>query len=221
MPEDPRKLLSRCETLMLDMDGTILDLAFDNFMWLEHVPDRYAARQGMAPEVARDHLYAKFREMQGRLEWYCMDHWSELLGLDIAGLHRDNRDRIAYLPGAEAFLATARTLGVRLLLVTNSHAETLEIKDRATGVTQHFDSVHSSHSFGMPKEHRGFWEALAEAEGFDPATTLFIDDTATVLKSAADFGIDMLLEIKQPDNSRPVREETEFTGIEGLRSLAP
>lgn len=221
MPDDPRNLLEHCETLMLDMDGTILDLAFDNYMWLEHVPQRYAEHKGIDRDAAREHLYAQFREMQGRLEWYCLDHWSELLGLDIAGLHRDNHHRIAYLPGAEAFLGYVRQHGIRLLLVTNSHAETLAIKDQATGVTRHFDGVYSSHSFGVPKEHGDFWEALELADGFDPASTLFIDDTPSVLKSAADFGIDMLLEIKQPDNSQPVRSASEFSGIDGLRSLVP
>jgi len=34
MNTDPQTALERCETLMLDMDGTILDLAFDNYIWL-------------------------------------------------------------------------------------------------------------------------------------------------------------------------------------------
>lgn len=217
--EDPGNLLARCDTLMLDMDGTVLDLAFDNFMWLEHVPARYAARNDLQPDEARQRLYAEFREMQGRLEWYCLDHWSEFLGLDIAGLHRENSHRIGYLPGAESFLAQVREHGVRLLLVTNSHAETLAIKDEATGVTRHFDGVYSSHSFGFPKEHGRFWEALQQAEGFDPETTLFIDDTSPVLKSAAAYGIGMLLEVTRPDTSQPEREAGEFSGIKDLRSL--
>jgi GMP/IMP 5'-nucleotidase len=217
---DPKTLLDQCDTLMLDMDGTVLDLAFDNFMWLEHVPAHYAAANAMHPDAARADLYARFREMQGRLEWYCLDHWSELLGLDIARLHREQHHRIGYLPGAEAFLKKMRRRGLRLLLVTNSHAETLSIKNEATGVAAHFDAVYSSHSFGMPKERPEFWTALAEKEYFDPARTLFIDDTATVLASAALWGIGMLLEVTHPDTSRPVRDSAAFTAIQGLRSLA-
>jgi putative hydrolase of the HAD superfamily len=216
---DPKTLLDQCDTLMLDMDGTVLDLAFDNYMWLEHVPARYAEVRAIDPDEARTSLYAKFREMQGRLEWYCLDHWSELLGLDIALLHREQNHRIAYLPGAEAFLARIRERDLRVLLVTNSHAETLSIKDEVTGVTRHFDAVYSSHNFGAPKESRDFWEALQSAEAFDPARTLFIDDTATVLDSAAGFGIGLLLEIMQPDSSKPSRPQERFGAIDGLRSL--
>ena len=204
---------------MLDMDGTVLDLAFDNFMWLEHVPARYAEARSIHPDEARSSLYARFREMEGRLEWYCLDHWSEILGLDIAGLHREQRHRIGYLPGAQEFLERIREREIRLLLVTNSHAETLSIKDEVTGITRHFDAVYSSHGFGVPKERREFWQALSEAELFDPERTLFIDDNATVLGSAADFGLDMLLEIAEPDTSRPARRSERFSAIEGLRSL--
>ncbi len=204
---------------MLDMDGTVLDLAFDNFMWLRHVPERFAAQNGMDPGEAREQLYAKFREMQGRLEWYCLDHWSELLGLDIAGLHREQNHRVSYLPGAEDFLNSVREHDVRVLLVTNSHVETLRIKDEATGIAAHFDGIYSSHSFGVPKESQEFWRALERAEHFDTATTLFVDDTHTVLDSAREFGVSMLLGITRPDTTKPERDAGSYPGVPGLRDL--
>lgn len=212
-------MLERCETVMLDMDGTVLDLAFDNYMWLKHVPERYAAARGLAPEEARERLYARFRAMHGRLEWYCLDHWSDDLGLDIAELHREQNHRIGYLPGAEDFLAAVRERNVRLLLVTNSHMETLRIKDDVTDITAHFDAIYSSHEFGVPKERQEFWEALEEAEGFDTATTLFVDDTVRVLDSARNFGLTNLVEITHPDTSQPQREQPSYRGVSGLSDL--
>ena len=204
---------------MLDMDGTVLDLAFDNFMWLHHVPEQFAEARGMAPDEARRQLYAKFEEMLGQLEWYCLDHWSEFLGLDVARLHREQHHRIGYLPGAEDFLQRVVSRELRLLLVTNSHLEVLEIKHEATGIKAHFDAIHSSHEFGAPKESQEFWHALQQAEGFDPATTLFIDDTRRVLDSAAKFGIEQLVEVTHPDTSAPKREQGDYTTVEGLKDL--
>lgn len=220
MSNDPKAALAKCKTLMLDMDGTILDLAFDNYMWLTHVPEQFAAKNNIDPEEARRRLFAKFHEMRGQLEWYCLDHWSEFLDLDIAGLHREQNHRIGYLPGAENFLKAVRERDIRLLLVTNSHMETLEIKDEVTGVTQHFDGIYSSHTFGVPKERQEFWHGLRETEGFDPETTMFIDDTAHVLDSARDYGVSMLLEITHPDTSREVREGGAYQGVRGLQDLA-
>ncbi|MDH3747691.1 MAG: GMP/IMP nucleotidase [Gammaproteobacteria bacterium] len=219
MKIDPKVALESCETLMLDMDGTILDLAFDNFMWLHHVPERYAADNNIELDEARTRLYSKFREMQGQLEWYCLDHWSDFLGLDIAGLHREQNHRIDYLPGAKGFLRAVQEYDIRILMVTNSHKDTLEIKDEVTGVTEHFDGIYSSHTFGVPKESQKFWEALQQKEGFDPATTLFIDDTAHVLDSAHEYGVSMLVEITHPDTSEPEREIGKYPSVKGLREL--
>ena len=219
MKIDPKTALRRCETLMLDMDGTVLDLAYDNYMWMHHVPEKYAAANGLDPDIARDTLYAKFKALRGQLEWYCLDHWSDHLGLDIAQLHRDENHRIDYLPGAEDFLRTVRRQDIRVLLVTNSHADTLQIKDEVTGISGHFDDIYTSHALGHPKESQAFWRELAKKEDFDPATTLYVDDTARVLRSAAEFGIGMLLEVTHPDTTADARESGEYVGVHGVSEL--
>lgn len=204
---------------MLDMDGTVLDLAFDNYMWLHHVPERYAEKHGMPLAAARDELYRRFRQLRGTLDWYCLDHWSDALGLDILGLHKDENHRIGYLPGAEAFLESVRAKDIRVLLVTNSHVDTLLLKDEVTGLKDYFDRVYTSHEFGHPKEDQPFWESLREAEGFDPATTLFVDDNHDVLESAATFGIDMLVAVTRPDTSEPAKDSRQYTGVEAVADM--
>lgn len=37
------------DTVLLDMDGTLLDLAFDNYFWQKLVPETYGAKQGISP----------------------------------------------------------------------------------------------------------------------------------------------------------------------------
>ncbi|MBT8144964.1 MAG: HAD-IA family hydrolase, partial [Gammaproteobacteria bacterium] len=216
---DPKTAIDQCETLMLDMDGTILDLAFDNYVWKQLVPERYAAYNDLPREVARKRLFAKYASIQGDLEWYCLDHWSERLGFDVLGLHEEVHDRIEYLPGAQAFLERARELDVRVLLVTNSHPDTLHLKESALGFSKYFDGCHSSHSYGHAKERQDFWRALQDEEGFDPETTLFVDDTHPVLQSAAEFGITMPVAITHPDTSEPMRGNGEFVGIKGVSEL--
>ncbi len=193
---------------MLDMDGTLLDLAYDNYMWHEHIPAEYARQNSIGEAKARETLMAKFRSLEGKLQWYCLDHWSEVLDLDVKELHRKENNRISYLPGAREFLQEVHQHEIRLLLVTNSHSDTLEIKTEVTGITEFFDAIYTSHDLGHAKEDQPFWHAVHEAEGFDPETTLFIDDNPSVLESARTFGIGMLLNITRPDTQRPLREST-------------
>src|SRR5690242_6829449 len=103
-----RVLTAECwqqiETVLLDLDGTLLDLSFDNYFWCERVPEAWAQAHGVSASAARAHLVPRFRAWEGRLEWYCVEHWSRELQLDIAALKRAESGRVRWLPGARAFL---------------------------------------------------------------------------------------------------------------------
>jgi putative hydrolase of the HAD superfamily len=221
----PQQALAECNTLMLDMDGTVLDLAFDNYVWKELIPSEFAKLHDMTQEAARAQLFGHYRRMQGKLDWYCLDHWSERLGLDILAIHRTVNHRIGFLPGARQFLETVSQQDRRLLLVTNSHPDTLALKAEVTGVTRFFDAIYSAHGVGYAKEDQSFWHALKEAEGFDAQRTLFVDDTTAVLQSAATFGVSMLVRVTRPDTSELPREDScdvpGFAGVESVAELLP
>ena len=211
--------MARTETLMLDMDGTVLDLAFDNYVWRRLIPERYAEKHGLPFEQARRYLFSRFGSVQGDLKWYCLDHWSEQLDIDVLGLHRNVNHRIGYLPGAETFLETRHAHHIRVIMVTNSHPGTLELKDEVTGLTRYFDAVYTSHDFGHPKERQEFWAALKEEEGFREETSVMVDDTHAVLHSAREFGIAGVVAITKPDSTAPERRSEDFAEIEGVSDL--
>ncbi|HUD96245.1 MAG TPA: HAD-IA family hydrolase [Woeseiaceae bacterium] len=213
------RLFDSCDTLMLDMDGTLLDLAFDNFMWKEFIPAEYARHHELPAELAQQHLYAQYRRLLGKLDWYCLDHWSEALGIDVLALHRRMHQRIGWLPGAREFLEAVSTTDIRLLLVSNSHPDTLAVKSEVTGIVDYFDQVYLSHHLGHAKEEQPFWQVLRSRETFDPARTCFIDDTETVLSSAQRFGIQHVIAVTRPDTTGPLRTISEFASIEGVCDL--
>ncbi|MCE3285880.1 MAG: hydrolase, haloacid dehalogenase-like family, partial [Steroidobacteraceae bacterium] len=134
------------------MDGTVLDLHFDNVFWLELLPRRWGAARGLDPVAALAELKPLFDARRGTLEWYCVDHWSEQLGFDVPALKHELRHQIRYLDGAAEFLDLLRSTGKRTLLTTNAHPLSLRVKDAETGLSRHFDELVSSHEFGVPKE---------------------------------------------------------------------
>ena len=56
--------------------------------------------------------------------------------------------------------------------------------------------------------------------GFERETTLFVDDSQPVLRSAEEYGIGMLLTVTQPDTSEPVKEGSDFKGVQRVRELS-
>jgi putative hydrolase of the HAD superfamily len=207
------------DTVLLDMDGTLLDLAFDNWFWLELIPREYAAARGLDVEAARQLLVPKFTRVTGTLPWYCIDHWTRELDLDIRSLTRASLEQVNFLPGADAFLKRLRKSGKRVVLVTNAHPETLNIKNEKVALKEHFDACYSTHPFAAPKENAQFWPRLLVAEQFSPERTLFVDDSLPVLKCAAAFGIAHLRAIRCPDSKQPPKLTTPFISVDRVAEL--
>lgn len=212
---------SQIDTVLLDMDGTILDLKFDHTFWLELVPASYAAANALSVEAAKARLGALYKATEGTLDWYCVDYWSRTLALDVAALKHEVREQVEWLPRAEGFVRRVRQHGKRLALVTNAHPATLAVKNAQLDFRGHFDAVYSSHPFGAPKESREFWDALQLEEKFDRARTLFVDDSLSVLRAARAHGVRWIFCIARPDSSRPRRAQSEFPSVDAIHELMP
>jgi HAD superfamily hydrolase (TIGR01509 family) len=208
-------------SVFLDMDGTLLDLNFDNHFWLEFVPMKYAERHELTLEEAKVRLMPRFKATEGRLEWYCLDYWSEQLSLDITGLKAEIAGLISVLPHVAEFLDRVRSLGKRVVLVTNAHPKSLGLKMERTCLHAFFDNIISSHALGRPKEDPAFWTMLQKTEPFVPERTLLADDSLPVLRSARLFGIAYLIAIRKNDSRLPPRDISEFPAIEDFRELMP
>ena len=209
-------------TVCLDMDGTVLDLHFDNLFWLDALPRRWGEKHGVPAEEAIPQLHARFDAKRGTLDWYCIDHWSEELDFDIAALKAEMRGHIRYLPGALRFLDAARARGKRLLLTTNAHPISLGVKNGVAGLERHFDALVSSHEFGIPKEEPEFWARLADSHGVDPSATLFVDDSVAVLRAARAAGVRQVYQVLWPDTAQPPRAALPgYAAIRGLGDLTP
>lgn len=212
---------NQIESVLLDMDGTLLDLHFDNHFWREHVPLRFAERNGLELDAAKDALFPRFKSVEGRMEWYCVDYWSRELDLDIAALKAEVDHLIAVHPHVIDFLDCVRANGKRIALVTNAHQKALDLKMRHTQLGGHFDALICAHDYGKPKEDPSFWDWLRSREPFLPESTLFIDDSLPVLHSAQGYGIRHLLCIRQPDSKGPTRDITEFPAITCFDEIMP
>ncbi len=209
------------DTVLLDMDGTLLDLHFDNHFWQTHLPRRYAEAQGMSEAQALIHLQQRFEQEHGSLNWYCLDFWRDELQLDIVALKREVSHLIALRPHTASFLEALRAAGKTVWLVTNAHPDSIQLKLEHTPLAQWLDRISSSHSLGAAKETPAFWDALQHLHPFDISRTLFIDDTVSVLHAAHAFGIAHLLCITRPDSQSPERIVSEFNAITDFDQILP
>ena len=223
MPELLLRMLdwSTIDTVLLDMDGTLLDLHFDNHFWQAHLPRRYAESRGLPPESGREELMARYHARAGTLEWYSVDFWETELELDIMRFKEEVAHLIGVHPHVTDFLAAVRTAGKRIVLATNAHHKSLTLKMARTGLTPHFDALITSHELGAAKEDQAFWQRLREVEPFDPARTVLVDDSLPVLDSARRYGIAHLVAVKRPDTKQPEKQTGDYLAIDDFSQLMP
>lgn len=210
------------ETVLLDMDGTLLDLHYDNYFWTDYLIRRHARAIAAPEEEVRDWLLPHMKALRATLPWYCVEYWSRKLGTDVMRYKAEVADRIAWRPRARAFLDALVAAGKRRVLVTNAHPRVVELKFARTGLGRYLDAVYSCHEFGHPKEEPAFWRDLARVEPVDPARTALFDDNERALAQAgATGGIRHLYGIVQPDLRRPGQTWTRFPAVEDFRRLEP
>jgi 5'-nucleotidase len=210
---------SGIDTVLLDLDGTLLDLHYDTTFWRHTVPAAWGAPRGLDAATAFEALRPRFRACEGTLNWYCVDYWSRELELDVIALKRSDTTRINWLPGAREFVRSLRVLGKRVVLATNSHPAVLAIKDGATGVIAEMDAAFSSHQFGAPKEHPQFWSRLLAAEPLDLRRTLFVDDSASVLCAGHQAGVAHVVAVRRPDSVGTLRAPLDFPSVDSVAEL--
>ena len=105
------------DTVLLDMDGTLLDLCYDNHLWNTLLPARFSQTHEIAIEAAREHLLNHMSEARGQLHFYCLDYWADFTGLDVVAMHYEVAELIAYRPYAREFLSALTAAEKRTLIV--------------------------------------------------------------------------------------------------------
>ena len=209
------------DTVLLDMDGTLLDLHFDNHFWIEYLPMKFAQHNEIDVEQAKEYLFKNFNSRQGTLNWYCLDFWTNELGLNVPQLKQDIQHKIGYRPSVVDFLQALKQANKQRILVTNAHRDSLDLKLENTDLADHLDIIVSAHDYQEPKENQAFWHKLQQAHPFDLERTLLIDDSLSVLASAKQYGIQHLLCISQPDSKQPARQISAFASVVHFSDIMP
>lgn len=199
--------------ILLDMDGTLLDLHYDSHFWLEFIPQQYALKENLSLAQAKTHVYALYSHVSGQLSWYCQNYWSKTLGLDISRLQHITKQKVKCRVDAIVFLEKMKKADKRLFILTNAHPNSVALKMKITGLSHYFEHIISSHDLQVAKEDTCFWQLLEKDFHVDFSRSLFIDDSEKILQVATDSGVQWVRGISTPDSAIPAKKMQGFNTI--------
>jgi 5'-nucleotidase len=211
----------KVHTVLLDMDGTLLDLHFDNFFWQTYLPQRYAHIKAIPLEEAVIFIEHHYQLVAGTLKWYDIHYWTQLLDIDIMALKQEVSHLLAVRVNALTFLEKLVTFNYTILLVTNCHAPVLHFKLANIALGKYFHRIVSSHDYQAAKEELAFWQTLAKEHRLDKQNCLLIDDNFTVLQTAKKFGIGQVFAVATPDSKKPALSHPNFYCLDNFTDYLP
>jgi putative hydrolase of the HAD superfamily len=216
------------DDVLLDMDGTLLDLHYDATFWLNNVHSIVANLTGEPEHVIQERFHRELKKHEGTLAWYCTDYWADFFGIDLIEAKQQLAHLIRFRPHAEQFLNVLNSLPFRTLIATNAHPDVIQLKLNVVPLEDMVDGIVSSHQYGVAKEHPDFWRALFDEYAINPDRALFMDDSSKVLDAADRAGVREVVEIRHPNLSEPPRStwkqgiddfDVLFPGLEALSRL--
>ena len=208
-------------TLILDMDGTLLDLNFDDQVWNFALPAALAVKDACTLSEAREQVALTLGAVRGTLPWYCHDHWERQFGISIHALEVQLAHFIGIRAGTAEFLRFLQRHTYRTILATNAHPASLARKMERTGLRDYFTTLVSAHTLGAPKEAPEFWQALRTQTQFDPARAVLVDDNLAVLTTARASGLRHVFGVRSPSSTGQAKAFPCFASVHSLTELIP
>ena len=210
--------LNSTTAILSDLDGVILDLAYDIKFWELWLPEQVANQTNKSIEETKAEIMAEIDIQRGTLNFYDLNYWDDLLNVDCMQIFREKTERCSYLGGSYEALQRLSTLKNPKYILTNGDPRIQEYKAETQNFLEFFDSIFYSMHVGYPKESKEFWALARHNLNLDFEDTIFIDDDFKVVTAAAKAGIKQVAWIT-PGKNRILQNKVEtFASLSDLAS---
>ncbi|MFL2724630.1 MAG: HAD family hydrolase [Gammaproteobacteria bacterium] len=210
--------LNSTTAILSDLDGVILDLAYDIKFWELWLPEQVANQTNKSIEETKAEIKAEIDIQRGTLNFYDLNYWDDLLNVDCMQIFKEKTERCSYLRGSYEALQRLSTLKNPKYVLTNGDPRIQDYKAETQNFLEFFDSIFYSMHVGYPKESKEFWALARHNLNLDFEDTIFIDDDFKVVTAAAKAGIKQVAWIT-PGKNRILQNRVEtFASLSDLVS---
>jgi putative hydrolase of the HAD superfamily len=165
--------------ISFDMDGTLVDAEFTDWVWGHGIPTLYAQKVGLSFEEAKAYVMQEYLKVgEGAIEWYDIKYWFQFfeLGNSWRKVMEQYTDKIKVYPDVNHIL---ERLADRfpLVLTSNAGREFIDVEMEATGLGRYFYRIFSATSdFGQVKKTADFYQQICQVLETGPQEIVHVGD---------------------------------------------
>ncbi len=167
------------KVISFDMDGTLVDPEFTDWVWLHGIPKLYAQKEGLSFEEAKARVVEEYQKVgEGAVEWYDIKYWFRYFQLDQTWktLMEGYANKISAYEDACHLLERLKER-YPLILTSNAGREFIEIEMEVTGMGKYFTRIFSATSdFGVVKKTAHFYQGVCEILGVEAREIIHVGD---------------------------------------------
>lgn len=167
------------EIISFDMDGTLVDPEFTDWVWLHGIPTLYAEKANLPFEEAKHFVVEEYLKVgEGAIEWYDIKYWFRFFQLERnwKDLMHQYVDKINIYPDVNYILEGLKDK-FPIILTSNAGREFIDVEMEATGLRRYFNRIFSATSdFGEVKKTAGFYQRICQIVGARPQEIVHVGD---------------------------------------------
>ncbi len=165
--------------ISFDMDGTLVNSEFTDWVWLHGIPQLYAQKKSLSFEEAKTIVIEEYRKVgEGAVEWYDIKYWFRLFQFDETWdsvMRRYANKIIAYEDGRHVLERLKERYP--LVLASNAGREFIDLEMDVTGMGKYFKRIFSATSdFQVVKKTAQFYQYICDILKTQPEEIIHVGD---------------------------------------------
>jgi HAD superfamily hydrolase (TIGR01549 family) len=165
--------------ISFDMDGTLIDSTFTDWVWGHGLPALYAGKTGLPFDKAKEVVEREYKKVgEGAIEWYDIKYWFRFfeLGDGWKPLLEQYGDKVRVYPDVLSVLESLQNRAV-LILTSNAGREFIDVELGATGLRKYFHQIFSVTSdFNKVKKTADVYHRICRILEVDPQEIIHVGD---------------------------------------------
>jgi len=204
--------MNEVRVISFDVEGTLVTPDFSYAIWFEAIPECYAERNGIDPELARKIVEEEYRKVgDQRLEWYDVRYWFDKLDLGMPDqMMKRYETKTCYYPEVKEVLAF---LSRRYKLVVASGSTRDFLRYLLKDIEPYFANIFSSLTDYKQLKTPEFYSKMCQALEVESSQVVHVGDNWQfdfIAPGEAGIKAFYLDRKRQPNNQNSVANLLEF-----------